>query len=301
VEYLLFLSKTQVNSITTFISQFPEEIQSTALNFITHLEIYDEDLLVNKIYDIVSELSQKQNSKIGLSYLGNQTDSGSIFPYRLRGKIDNDKIILSEISDSTINKCDIMVLYDDNINSGLQLINIFAELLDEKNNLPDDINLSESHISSLSEKNAKQKLKTMPKYFVFTIGFENIELELKEKMDTYFGISGDTIHVKLYKELKKDLKIFTGKDSIFDIENKIKLKKFIESKGEELLRKENKSENKINTCKLGYANAESMVVFPYNVPTMTITALWCRGENWIPLVPRRRRTNMQNELIGEEK
>ena len=47
-----------------------------------------------------------------------------------------------------------------------------------------------------------------------------------------------------------------------------------------------------------------MVVFPYNVPTMTVTALWCEGKvddrKWIPLVYRRRRSK-SGDLIGEDK
>jgi hypothetical protein len=47
-----------------------------------------------------------------------------------------------------------------------------------------------------------------------------------------------------------------------------------------------------------------MVLFPYNVPTMTITALWCSGETetgipWVPLAERRRRTK-KGKYIGED-
>jgi len=48
-----------------------------------------------------------------------------------------------------------------------------------------------------------------------------------------------------------------------------------------------------------------MVVFPYNCPTMTVTALWIKGKRqgieWIPLIERARRTDPKTGLIlGEE-
>lgn len=45
---------------------------------------------------------------------------------------------------------------------------------------------------------------------------------------------------------------------------------------------------------LGYGNQGYLVVFPYNTPTQSVTLLWCSGrvdgEDWLPLVPRRRKT-----------
>lgn len=38
---------------------------------------------------------------------------------------------------------------------------------------------------------------------------------------------------------------------------------------------------------LGYGGEAHLIVFPYNVPTVTLTALWAEGPNWIPLFRRR--------------
>lgn len=48
-----------------------------------------------------------------------------------------------------------------------------------------------------------------------------------------------------------------------------------------------------------------MIVFPYNCPTMTVTALWMRGKlengEWIPLVERARRTDPKSgQIVGDE-
>lgn len=293
-----------INSITTFINQFSEELQPAALEFITYLKVYDEELLANKISETLNSLEDKRNT--GISFIGNKTDSGSLFPYHLRGKLDfdDDSILLSELNDSLLQRAERIILFDDNINSGLQLINIFAELLGEKANLPDDYNLTETHVFELISDESKDKLRTIPKYFVFTVGFKGIDSKLKSIFEKYMAIKPETIHVILHEEYTEESKIFSGSNSNFDFANKIKLRKYVEEVGEKLLTGEGKSELKVNNCKLGYANAESMVVFPYNVPTMTITALWCEGEiegkKWIPIVPRRRRSR-KDSLEGEDK
>ncbi|MCL1864637.1 MAG: hypothetical protein FWF73_02370 [Spirochaetes bacterium] len=119
-----------LNSVTTYINQFSDDLQPIALDFITHIELYDRDLLVNKIRDILKKIKEN-NKKIGIAFLGNQTDSASLFPYYLRDKIDIDRenVFLSDLSDNLLRQSDKIIIYDDNINSGLQLINILAELL----------------------------------------------------------------------------------------------------------------------------------------------------------------------------
>ncbi|MCL1864638.1 MAG: hypothetical protein FWF73_02375 [Spirochaetes bacterium] len=81
-------------------------------------------------------------------------------------------------------------------------------------------------------------------------------------MHDNLSIDENSIFIHLHREFKENDKIFSGKDSKLDSESKIKLRQFLESKGEELLRADGKPERKIEYCKLGYANAEAMVVFP---------------------------------------
>lgn len=123
-------------------------------------------------------------------------------------------------------------------------------------------------------------------------------------MHEYLGINPDNINLVTTKTLFATEKIFSGSESKFNHENKTELRNFLKTKGESLLRSEDKKPEKVESCKLGYANAEAMVMFPYNIPTMTITALWCKGEVdgevWIPLAERRRRSNKSGKYIGED-
>ncbi len=135
------------------------------------------------------------------------------------------------------------------------------------------------------------------------IGVEGVEKKIKKWMQEYLGMNPDNISLFAMKTLLTDEKIFSGGESEFNHQDKTKLRDFFKQKGEQLLKSEGKKQEKIESCKLGYANAEAMVMFPYNIPTMTITALWCKGEIdgevWIPLAERRRRSK-NGKYIGED-
>jgi hypothetical protein len=123
-------------------------------------------------------------------------------------------------------------------------------------------------------------------------------------MSEFFGFIESKIFIAINTTLTEKKKIFSGIDSTFNHEKKLELRAFLEKIGETMLTNEGKKKEKIESCKLGYAKAESMVLFPYNIPTMTITAIWCDGklENgtpWISLASRRRRTKNGN-FIGED-
>jgi HD superfamily phosphohydrolase len=47
------------------------------------------------------------------------------------------------------------------------------------------------------------------------------------------------------------------------------------------------SKEKLEDRLLGYGRESHLMVFSYNVPTVTLTALWMEGESWQPLFPRR--------------
>lgn len=294
--------RVTLSRIITFVNQFPENLQSACLSFLQHIEIYNENLLTEELNKVIERLKDK---KIGLSYLGGASDSAGRFPYYLRSLLEKNNLEIQNLTDNLINDADVIILYDDNINSGLQLLNIFAELLGEKENLADDINLvNEGHIKPLLTPEAKEKFKTIPIYLVYIVGAENIETKVRKMLQDNLKIDGKNVHISINKVLLDNKKIFSGSESDYNHEQKALLKNFLLSKGEQLLKSEGKGSNKIETCKLGYANAEAMVFFPYNVPTMTITPLWLSGETdgeiWIPLAERRRRRSKDGKIIGED-
>jgi hypothetical protein len=290
-----------INRITTFVNQFPINLQNAVLEFLTHLNIYSEKLLVDEVEKI---LSKQMDNKCGLSYLGGNTDSGSKFGYHMREILKQGNHEIEHLNDNLISSYDSLIIYDDNINSGLQLINILAELLDEKDKLDPEQRLDEEHLKPLQNTQNKVKIKDMNIYFIYTVGYEGIETKIKNILSEKLGFDKNKIHIIIHKIFNNDDKILSGANSKFQHAKRKELKDYLTSIGVQLLTNEGKKDTKIESCSLGYAKAEAMVLFPYNVPTMTITALWCRGKinnniPWIPLAERRRRTK-NGKFVGED-
>ncbi|HVE70563.1 MAG TPA: hypothetical protein VNI54_04275 [Thermoanaerobaculia bacterium] len=82
---------------------------------------------------------------------------------------------------------------------------------------------------------------------------------------------------------------------IADAQDREQLKQFLKHKAESILAEKVKrtdrawSESKVSERLLGYGNAAQRIVFFYNVPTATITALWASSSDgkWHPLFRRR--------------
>ena len=291
-----------INRITTFVNQFPMELQESCLTFLQHVEIYDESLLEVEICEVIKRYGNGKS--MGIAHLGGVTDSGGRLSYNLRTLFEDNNLEVKPIDDNMIQDADMLIIYDDNINSGLQLLNIMAELLGELDNLPPEKNLNEKHIHSLITDDAKNKLKNITIHFCFIVGFEGTEEMIRNLLNEYLNFEKNNVFIHIHTQLKDSEKIFNGSNSKFNHSKKLELKECFTQIGEQLLRHEGKSPEKVESCKLGYAKAEAMVLFPYNVPTMTVTALWCKGviDNdipWIPLAERRRRTK-DGKFIGED-
>jgi hypothetical protein len=289
-----------INNITTFVNQFPEFLHDACLDFLSQLEIYHEGMLAQELDDLLKRIYDK-GKNIGVAPLGGISDSGTKLAYHIKPTLDKYGLESTDlISEDLILENDILVLFDDNINSGLQLLNIFASLTGDSDELG-EFDLKETHNRKLKSNEAIEKLKTMKIYVVYTVGFEEAEKKvnqlLSDKLHFNFNVC-----LKIHREFKESDKIFSGSESKFNHKDKKELRDAMAEIGEKLLRNEGKDESKIETCKLGYANAEAMVLFPYNIPTMTITALWCNGvyDNipWIPLAERKRRKK-HGKYIGE--
>lgn len=290
------------NRVLTFINQFPLDLQKAALKFIGHLRIYDEHFLKEHILHTIESIDNN-HKVIGFSPLGGIVDSANRLIYELREVTERKNIKYSILDDDLVSQSDILLLFDDNINSGLQLINIIAQWIGQLHKLPKEYLLNENHVEPLKKAESKQKLKEMPKYVVFSVGSEGVENKVKSELKKLLELNPDTIHIYIKETFENSKKIFSGGNSEFQHEKRIELKNFMEDVAAELLKNEGKTETQIEKRTLGYANAEAMALFPYNVPTMTVTALWCsgifKGSIWIPLAERRRREK-DGVLVGED-
>lgn len=194
-----------------------------------------------------------------------------------------------------------MVFFDDNVNSGLQALNVFAQWLGVQ--LEKKLNLQEPHVQSLPA-DAVEHLLQIPITLVFAVGTEGADQRVKDFLTNVLRLRPDRVEVRLASILKDEEKLFTGRNSPFQHGEKIPLREFLTEAGRSLMLSRGKSPEQANERSLGYGGAEALVVFPYSVPTMTITALWCRGRfrdtEWIPLVERTRRANIDGTFTGED-
>ena len=128
-------------------------------------------------------------------------------------------------------------------------------------------------------------------YFSFIFyNKENEEKFLQRLRD--LGIKD--VHLIAHKEFPEGY--FRRKD-IQDLEAQETAKKYFEAAGKMLIyekafkdgiQKPNWDDNRINNSVLGYNDDQQLIIFPWNTPTYTMTALWLasKKENWYPLFQR---------------
>lgn len=294
-------------SITTFVSQFPLDLQEVTLQWLQFLEwVQPENLLTNAIDRVFEKNLFQVSNTIGICPLGAMSDSASRIGYYLRELGDKyhteKKISILPINEALGQKLDSYIIFDDNVNSGMQALNIFASWFEIQ--LDPNLRLEEEHVQCLPE-DLRKELLAKPVALTFAIGTEGACTNLLDQLLNLFSFSSEKLFCNVGKKLMIADRIFSGPNSPFQHSQKLKLKNFITETVKEILLNEKKSEEKAKEKALGYKSTEAMVVFPYNCPTMTVTALWIsgkvKGKTWIPLIERGRRKSPSTGLpIGED-
>ena len=293
-------------SVTTYISQFPPDLQEVALEWLQLIEWIDPGTGVSAaLSKILAEAPFASLRRIALCPLGATSDSANRIAYDLRdihGDHPDHILALLPLSEALARKYDGYVFYDDNTNTGHQAINIVAAWLDQK--LPEKLILAEEHVLPL-EKELRNELLSKPMGFAFAAGTEGADKSLIELLSTCLGIQEGLIRCVINRTLLKDQRVFSGPSSIFQHKDKLKLKTYLEKVASGVFANEKYIPEKAVNRLLGDGNPEAMIVFPYNCPTMTVTALWIHGQfqgaEWLPLIERARRRHPDTgDFIGED-
>lgn len=205
-----------------------------------------------------------------------------------------------------------IILIDDFLNSGGQIINIFYALLNL--DLPiGETNDEIEYRTSLNEAQIKKLKKAqifLIYYQAFDEGIEKIisrcktELSLDVQVKRYLATNknesafGDPYEQEAIKNgLRQNVSSSSSSFTGFKTEELTNFYNLLVNVGEELNRynKPQWDENKITQRALGYSNLGRLIITDYNIPTISITALWQSGDikinsrniKWEPLVPRR--------------
>lgn len=241
------------------------------LNNVAYL---DRNEIINELDSLVSKMHFCEKGKSAIIKYGKKEDSS----YRLINYLRKDNYV-SDINSVLKKGYKTLFFIDDGANSGHQIISIFQEYM--------GVNINkratkENHVKELGDLE-KEKLKTVN----IVIGF----IYFNEKVEKYIfkelrKIGLSKIRIVYNKRFESKI---SNSDSLFDNqEQRIKFICFLEKMGLHLLQsnklistttyKDMWSQKRVRRSALGYNNAQQLVVFEYNIPTYTITALWQCGE-----------------------
>jgi HD superfamily phosphohydrolase len=291
--------------VRAFAAQFEEKLHEAVLCLIEQLVMVEPSEIAAEVVLEYNEIRTLNAENVAIVPVGNLTDSATHLLYELKNHPNPDIRQLgpniTALQASTIFGADYLVFFDDNTNSGQQVLNVFADWLGVA--LPDAVNLGEKHVDALPVR-AQEKLKKMKMSFVFGVAPEGSGSRIQALLEEHLHIPRGNIRVRVGRNLRKDNRILSGDSPAAEIPKRTELRQFLDTIGREILGREGKSPERAEARALGEDRAEALIVFPYNTPTMTITPLWCRGNyskgEWIPLVERRRNVRMTGKLSGED-
>lgn len=252
-----------------------------------------EDCLEKNIHTIRNDENCSWDD-ILLCCLGNIQDSSSQIGYHvnvINKKLSTTWVVkkIDEIEEKDLKP--IIICLDDGFYSGTQILSMFQSL----DGIPlEEREVQENHLSELKPE-IKEKLKKTKIYLSLLFKNADKEMEVKEKIESLgFSIRKIYSSENFPKPYLDNLEILGEKNKISVI------KRYFQKAGEDLIKcraydsegvlKENWSDSRIKESTLGYENAQQLIVFPWNCPTYTITALWMSASNskfvWNPLFPR---------------
>lgn len=240
---------------------------------------------------------RNNSEKVHICPLGGIKDSAKHMTYYLND-LENEissMNVSSSLQDALREnlQSEAIMFFDDGAYSGKQVISIFQEYM----GIPAEKRTTqESHVDALAieEQELLKKKKIIIVYICFNKhNEENILKELKK-----LGI--ESVEIKFGFDMTK--KIFADVSEVFtDVKQKEIVQKYVSEIGREILNtakrdacgelKEHWTSDRIENSKLGYNDAQQLVILKSNVPTYTITPIWLsggkyKGNEWKPLFDR---------------
>ncbi len=296
---------SNTEQIVSFIKQFLVlELNDSDFRVLVDglLKILDEVVMVDrgKIVNILNGIIKKNyhdKDNILISNIGNYQDSSSRLSYYINDVNDYFNINLKVQNIKDILKEDLhnkkILFIEDACYSGSQIVSIFQEMM----GIPIEQRFTkEQHVDELSstEKEILRNSNILISFFYFN---PNILDKLNEELSK-LELSNITINyentfpVKLFDDsnignvFRDTQQRDIVKESLSVIGEKLLLdNKFINGKF-----KDNWTEERIKESRLGYNDAQQLVVLEWNTPTYTLTPLWLKGKIdnmlWHPLFPR---------------
>ena len=117
-----------------------------------------------------------------------------------------------------------------------------------------------------------EELLSKPLFLVYDIATQGANSRLKNMLVKHCGLDANLVTCVSRRELKDSEKIFSG--HAFQHEKKMELREYLIDVAASIFISEGREKDAARRRALGDDDAEAMVVFPYNCPTMAVAALW---------------------------
>lgn len=220
--------------------------------------------------------------------LGGPRDSSSIITYFAQDLADRWDLNVVPLQQALSEDERPILFVDDFLGTGRQSVSIVKHWINE----PYGEQLDEDHGPKLTPKQADE-LKGRRLGFAFVYG----TTEGKDRLVSELRTSGIEPSVHVGQDEAMLPKAFGGAALYPSPEAAERFQTWCRDVGQKLLASRHAGDwdvDKINGRALGYGNNAYLVVFPYNVPTASLTLLWSEGNvkgiDWMPLLPRRKKT-----------
>lgn len=284
-------------SIAAYLRQFETEARArTALRVLEVTDFKDRQFFARSLertlrsalqshpVDCVCPLGSTGDSSALLYYLMND------LPRELRRPVRPLEIALEQ------ERLEHVLLWDDFCGAGGHTLTALSQWLE----IEDERSLAEDLVDPLTP-SRRSRLDDTRISISFGLGMENglgavRDFISRHDLRNFEVLRPDEI-------ISRDEGVFAQKDSFKTSEERDDFRSFIENKAREILAPKLTrpelpwSQEKLETRLLGYGNTGQLLVFYYNVPTVTLTCLWERAEGWHPLFPRR----MKPALVPQPK
>lgn len=265
--------------VRTWLRQFQtdEEVEA-ALGWIEALKIVTR----HDIHTAIKQFMDQHPSFKGawVCPLGSPKDTSAIVTYYVNDLGSEYAFQPATLSEALANEAKPILFVDDFIGSGKQARTIICSLMGEKGPLDED------HGPTLTP-NMREELRKRNLGFLFAVG-DAVGLNELLKDSARLGLTAVGFVHQPSTTLPRAFPPSSTKGT--------RVRERAHDIGKQILQcmQPAKAPEIIEQRALGYGGMSYLLVFPYNTPTQTLTLLWAEGKvdgwQWLPLLPRRRKT-----------
>lgn len=268
--------------VSDWVRQFRPEFADSALEAAEALEVIGRGETNSALNGFLQNATDLRTTAASLVPMGGPKDGSSIVGYYARTAAADHQLELRTL-DSALVRAEPIILIDDFLGRGSTVLTFFEGLL----GLPDSQNLGQDRPPPL-DATMVERLKSRTIALVFSSGLDGAEEAVRTQLLAY-GLTD--VRTYIYRRQNSLPSVVKSLPATSTTDEFIEECKRI---GAQLIGEQDRTPELVAQRSLGYGNHGLLIVFPYNTPTATLTALWkagtVDGQPWQPLIPRLKKT-----------